>query len=255
MIADRHVHTGFSEDSSEDPKKSIEKAISLGMRDLYITDHYDMDFPDGLFMFDPDEYFRVMNGLKEAYKDQIQLHIGVELGLKTGIASKLKEFIDKWPFEFVIGSIHLIDDMDPYERELFDMDDAKFYKRYFDTALEALRECRDVPIDTFGHLDYVVRYGYERDKVYSYEKYSDVIDEILKEIISRNIALEVNTAGIRKGLKFAHPYPDVLKRYRQLGGKKLTIGSDAHIAEDIGSDFDVICSCLKKLSFSDINFI
>ena len=255
MIADRHVHTGFSEDSSEDPKRSIERAVSLGMKDLYITDHYDMDFPDGLFMFDPNEYFKVLSELKEAYKDQIQLHIGVELGLKTGIASKLKKFLGDWPFEFAIGSIHLIDDKDPYERELFDMDDDHFYRRYFDATLEALRACREVPIDTFGHLDYIVRYGYEKDKAYSYEKYSDIIDEILKEIISRNIALEVNTSGIRKGLGFAHPYPEVLKRYRQLGGKRLTIGSDAHTAEDIGSDFEETLACLKKLSFSDTNFI
>lgn len=255
MIADRHVHTGFSEDSSEDPKRSIEKAISLGMKDLYITDHYDMDFPDGLFMFDPNEYFRTMNELKEAYKERIQLHIGVELGLKADIAPRLKSFLETWPFEFAIGSIHLIDEKDPYERELFDMDDEMFYKRYFDVTLETLKACREVPIDTFGHLDYIVRYGYEQDKAYSYKKYSDVIDEILKELIARDTALEINTSGIRKGLKFAHPYPEVLERYRQLGGKKLTIGSDAHTADDIGSDFEKTIAHLKKLSFSDTNFI
>ena len=253
MIADRHLHTEFSEDSNEDPKRAIEKAISLGMKDIYITDHYDMDFPDGHFMFDTGRYFDELEILKESYADRIAVHAGVELGLKPEIGGRLLEFIEKNPFEYTIGSVHLIDDKDPYYRNEFDMSDRDFYRRYFEEVLLCLDKCSG--FDTLGHLDYVVRYGYKKDKEYSYEDNADLIDEILKRIIASAVALEINTAGLRKGLGFAHPYPQILKRYRELGGAKLAMGSDAHSAEDIGSKFDETMDYLKKFSFGYANFI
>ena len=73
-------------------------------------------------------------------------------------------------------------------------------------------------------MDYVVRYGKSREKEYSYTDYADIIDEILKLLIEKEKGLEVNSAGLKYGLPFAHPHPDVLKRYRELGGEIITIG-------------------------------
>jgi histidinol-phosphatase (PHP family) len=253
MIADRHLHTRFSTDSKEDPEKSVKKALNLGMRDIYITDHYDIDFPEGAFMFDPDGYFEELSKLKEKYADRINVHIGVEVGIGEEISGKLYDFLNKYPWEYSIGSMHLIGDKDPYLRDLFDMDDEAYYRLFFETTLRSLKACGG--FDTLGHLDYAVRYGYTKDKEYRYEKYADIIDEIFKEIISRNIALEINTAALRKGLKYVHPYPEALARYKELGGKKLAIGSDAHEADDVGYMFDETLKYIQQFGFSEADFM
>ncbi len=248
MLADRHLHTAFSEDSTENPRNTIERAIELGMKDIYITDHYDIDFPGGIFLFDADKYFEELTRLKGEYKDRINLHIGVEVGLKEDIGGKLDGFLKSYPWEYAIGSIHLMDEKDPYYRDEFDMDDEEFYRLFFDTSLRALKACEG--FDTFGHLDFAVRYGYHQDECYRYELYAEYIDEILKEVIRRDIALEINTAGLRKGLNYVHPYPDALRRYVQLGGRKLAIGSDAHVAKDVGANFKETLEYLRDFGFS-----
>ncbi len=249
MIADKHLHTHFSTDSEEEPENVIKRAIELKMDEICITDHYDIDMPGGGFIFDPDRYFETMTRLKEKYKDVINVCIGVEIGLEERVSAKVDRLVKAYPWEYKIGSIHLVDGKDPYHRNQFDMSDEEFYRRYFQCSLEGIRSCDG--FDTFGHLDYVLRYGYKKDEEYSYEKNADLIDEILSELIKRDIALEINTAGLRKGLKYPHPYPETLKRYKELGGKKLVFGSDAHQAQDIGADFDEALDYVKKYGFDE----
>ena len=251
MISDRHLHTWFSEDSAQDPEACILRAAALGMKEITFTDHYDMDFPDGRFLFDPDAYFRDLQALKQKYAGQIEVQIGVELGLKPDLNEKIRALLAAYPFDYVIGSIHLMDEKDPYERHLFDMSDEAFYRMYFETALTCLKACSG--FQTFGHLDYVVRYGYEKDRTYSVAANADVIDAILLELIRRGIALEINTAGLRKGLAYPHPYPDVMRRFRELGGTRLALGSDAHQAEDIGAGFETALSYLRSFGFGEEN--
>ncbi len=223
------------------------------MPEITFTDHYDIDFPDGSFVFDVEEYFRELTALKEKYAGRISVKIGVELGLKTTIQEKIDALLENHPFDYVIGSIHLIDDKDPYERAKFDMTDEAFYRSYFETGLECLRVCSG--FQTFGHLDYVVRYGYRKDRAYSYAANADVLDAILEELIRRDIALEINTAGLRKGLAYPHPYPDVLRRYRALGGRRLAIGSDAHTAEDVGKGFPEALAYIQAYGFTEKDLI
>ena len=102
---------------------------------------------------------------------------------------------------------------------------------------------------SLGHLDYIVRYGKMREKTYSCEEYTDVIDEILKQLIEKGKGLEINAAGLKYGLPFAHPHPDVLRRYRELGGEIVTIGADAHKPEHIAYDFGKVEELLKACGF------
>ena len=92
MICDFHVHTCMSSDSDADIKMVIEKAISLGMKYLCITDHHDIDYEDGTFLLNPADYYNCLTSVREQFRDRIQLLIGVELGLqphlKTGFCSK-----------------------------------------------------------------------------------------------------------------------------------------------------------------------
>ena len=114
--------------------------------------------------------------------------------------------------------------LDPYDRDQYPGSDRELYREYFACTLENIRSVTG--FQALGHLDNVVRYGHGREKEYSYRAYADVIDEILRELICRGIALEVNSGGLKYGLGFPNPHPDVLKRYRELGGELVTVGSD-----------------------------
>jgi histidinol-phosphatase (PHP family) len=103
--------------------------------------------------------------------------------------------------------------------------------------------------DSLGHIDYIVRYGNDKEQTYSYSKNADYIDEILKHLIANGKGLEVNAAGWKSGLSFAHPHQDVLKRYKELGGEIITIGSDAHKPEHVAYDFHKIKDYLEFCGF------
>lgn len=250
IICDYHNHTNFSADCNTAADSMIEKAIDLELSSLCMTDHMDLDFPypELDFTFSIPEYFKKHAELRERYKDKITLLTGIELGLQPGIAKELSEILNHWNFDFVIGSSHLVDRVDPYFPEYWtDKTESQGIHRYFETILENLAEFDD--IDVYGHIDYIVRYGPTKDENYSYHKYREILDEILKTLISKNIGLELNTAGLKYGLGFAHPHADILKRYKELGGEIITIGSDAHKPEHLAYDFDKVPAILEACGF------
>ena len=108
----------------------------------------------------------------------------------------------------------------------------------------------NVDFDVYGHLDYIVRYGPNKNKYYTYETYADVLDEILRTLIQRGKGIELNTAGFKYGLGHAHPILPVLKRYKELGGEIITLGSDGHAPEQIAWDFDKVPELLKEAGFT-----
>lgn len=249
MYTDCHVHTDFSSDSTTPVTQQIERAIALGMKTLYITDHQDFDFPEDVyglsFTFDTDDYFQTLNQLKQKYADQIELRIGVELGLQNHLSKQLNDYLAQYPFEYVIGSIHLIRRLDPYYSEFYEgRSEEEAYREYFETTLENIQLYQN--FDAMGHLDYIVRYGPNTNKYYSYSKYQDIIDAILQVLIQNHIALECNTAGIKYGLGHPNPHPDVIKRYLELGGEMITLGSDGHQPEHLAYAF----SDIKELLLS-----
>lgn len=252
MKADFHMHTNFSTDSDALPEQMIEAAIKQGLHTICITDHQDVDFPEHIsptgFRLDFDAYFDALTKLQEKYQEQIEVLIGVEFGLQSHLGSVYKKIAETYPFDFIIGSVHIFDGMDPYYKGYFQgKTDEEGYRRAFEITLENLKTISD--FDVLGHLDYVVRYGEHQARDYSYEKYADYIDEILKYLISHGKGLEVNTAGFKYGIGFAHPHPDILKRYRELGGEIITIGADGHKPEHIAYDFHKISAILKACGF------
>ena len=249
MISDSHLHTSFSTDSDAAPEEVVEAAIRAGMTNLCITDHYDPDYPTGEFMLDPDSYWKKMEALRDQYRGTIDVRIGIEIGLLPDGHDRILEIAKSEPFDYVIGSVHVMDGFDPYYRDQFAGTDEEMYRRYFEVMLEDIRNTEGY--QALGHLDYVVRYGYRKDAEYSYEKFRDVIDRILEELVRRDIALEVNTAGLAKGMTWPNPHPDVIRRYLELGGKRITLGSDAHDAR-VGLNFDRVLPMLRELGISEI---
>lgn len=258
--ADMHMHTWFSTDSEACPRDMADEAVRKGLKTICFTDHFDKDDlewgEEGIF--DVDAYFVEMQKLQEEYAGKLNIRIGIELGLRTYLKDYYEELTKKYPFDFVIGSAHNVPYKkdaegnilytDPAAEKLFtDRTDKEAYRLMMETTLENVRtsDC----FQTLGHLDYVVRYGKSREKEYSYTDYADIIDEILKLLIEKEKGLEVNSAGLKYGLPFAHPHPDVLKRYRELGGEIITIGADAHKPEHIAYDFAKAEEILKSCGF------
>ena len=258
--ADMHMHTWFSTDSEACPRDMADEAFGKGLKTICFTDHFDKDDlewgEEGIF--DVDAYFVEMQKLQEEYAGKLNIRIGIELGLRTYLEDYYEELTKKYPFDFVIGSVHNVPYKkdaegnilytDPAAEKLFtDRTDKEAYRLMMETTLENVRtsDC----FQTLGHLDYVVRYGKSREKEYSYTDYADIIDEILKLLIEKEKGLEVNSAGLKYGLPFAHPHPDVLKRYRELGGEIITIGADAHKPEHIAYDFAKAEEILKSCGF------
>ena len=248
MKTDFHMHTEFSKDSESSPELMIKAAIRLGLDSICITDHHDEDFVEEGFLIEFENYFSTLQYLQEKYRDRIHIRIGMEYGLQPHLGESCQNLVKKYPFDFVIGSKHLLDGANPYYRSCFiNMTDEEAYKRWFVELLDDVKAVKD--FDVLGHLDYVVRYGTEQHHTYTYEKNAELIDEILKIIVSQNKGLEINTGGWKYGLPFAHPHTDVLKRYRELGGEIITIGSDAHKPEHVAYDFHKVSKILKACGF------
>lgn len=252
--ADIHVHTSFSSDCDEPMENQINSAISKGITTLCITEHMDFDFPkssieDGCdFILDTPEYQKCHQTLKDKYHDRINLLFGVELGLQPHIADTLKDYAKSYPFDFIIGSEHITNKKDPYYASFYEgRSEYEAYCEYFDDICTNIDVFSD--FDTLGHLDYVVRYGPNKNKDYSYSKYSDYIDEILKRLVNKGIALEINTGGYKNGLNSPNPCKDIVLRYKELGGELITIGSDSHSSNRIAADFDKVEAMLNECGY------
>ena len=168
--------------------------------------------------------------------------------MQTHLQEFYQKLTQQCPFDFVIGSVHLVDGKDPYYREGFaELSDRELYRKGFENTLENLQHV--TAFDVLGHLDYVVRYGTYKEKEYSQTEFADIIDEILKRVIELGKGIELNTAGWKYGLPFCNPHPDILKRYRELGGEIITIGADGHKPEHIAYDFGKVNDVLKACGF------
>lgn len=250
MFWDQHMHCNFSGDSDALPEDMIKAGIAHGLSGICFTDHLDYDYPEepNIFLLDFDNYFKVLSDLREKYADKISVNIGIELGLQPQAAGQNLAVTEKYPFDFIIGSSHVVNHMDPYYPEFFaGRDEDAAYMEYFESVLENINS--GVDFDVYGHIDYVVRYGPNKNAFYTYEKFKDIVDEILTQLISKGKGIEVNTGGFKYGLGHPNPTEDIIKRYRELGGEIITMGADAHVPEYVAYEFDKTAQIIKKCGF------
>ncbi|MEG1291639.1 MAG: histidinol-phosphatase HisJ family protein [Lachnospiraceae bacterium] len=249
MLWDTHMHTHFSGDSDANFMEMVNAAQNSHLDGICFTDHLDLDYPNAPeeFLLDIPSYF------KEYFKVQdhcssFPICIGLEIGLQPHLAHSLPQITHSYPFDFVIGSSHVVHHQDPYYPEYyFGKTEDEAYLEYFESILENLSafDCFDV----YGHIDYVVRYGPNTNTYYTYDKFSDVLDEILRTLIQKGKGIELNTGGFKYGLGHPNPTEAILKRYKELGGSIITIGSDAHKPEHVAYDFQKVSAILKHAGF------
>lgn len=254
ITADYHLHSSFSGDSDTPMEEMIKKGIEKGLTHMCFTEHNDFDYPAterdpaGMFELNPDAYLYDFLKLKEKYASQITLCFGVELGMQPHLSRINAAFTKEHDYDFIIASSHLCNGKDPYYPSFYEgRTQYEAYLEYFESILDNLKSFSS--FDVYGHLDYVVRYGPDKDAGYSYEIYRDIIDRILERLISMEKGIEINTAGLAKGLRSTNPCVGVLQRYHELGGEIITTGSDAHEPGQIAYAFDRAADLLKVCGF------
>lgn len=252
--ADYHLHSSYSGDSSAPMEDMILKGIQLGLTHMCFTEHMDPDFPypnpeeEGMFELNTDSYLYELARLKEKYASQIQLLFGVELGVQPHLRRELSIYAKSYDFDFIIASSHLCNKKDPYYPSFYEgRSDEEAYREYFLSILDNLRAFGN--FDVYGHLDYVVRYGKNKDADYCYDKYRDIFDRILETLMEKEKGLEINTGAIGYGLKELNPCTELLRRYRKLGGELITVGSDAHDPQSVARGFDRAAQILTDCGF------
>lgn len=241
---DSHIHTRYSPDADQraDFQSYIKQAKKLGLSRLLFTDHVDFDAVHPLFhtQIDYDKYVQDFINIKQ--KSDLDISLGVEIGYQPQVMNEIEDFLDKYPFEHVILSIHYIDNKDLYTKEYFEgKTEYEYINRYFEILLEAVTKINDFTV--VGHFDYITRYSDKLD--YDYLDYSEIIDKILVTLVEKNKGIEINTSGYEVDNRM-YPKPEIIKRFIELGGRKISIGSDAHRISELGRFFDRVKEDLLK---------
>jgi len=264
---DQHMHSSFSDDSDTPPSDMVARAEELGLGGLTFTDHLDWDYREKIGRFDLDlpRYEKEINEIKTAHKDATDAFFkkdcgkgcgvlyGLELGLQEHLVDRHKKLLQDYHYDFVIGSIHVVHGVDPYYAPYYEGRTVKeSYDEYFLTMIDNLQAFPYV--DTLGHLDYIARYGRrhvgDKEGLCPYEKYKTLIDPVLDFIIQKGICLEVNSGAYRCNMTEPNPESEVLKAYYKMGGRKITLGADAHFTEHVALEFGRVRSLLKDIGFS-----
>lgn len=250
MYFDSHVHTEFSSDSEMKAADALREAAKQGLG-LVFTEHLDYDYPSAgteEFIFDPEAYWAKYEPLRAEGK----LSLGVEMGMMASAREKNAAFLRRVPFDFVLASIHFLDVKDLYYPETFEgREKGEMYHEYFTVMRD---EIYAHPfINALAHIDYIARNAPFDNPEISYGDFSDDIDAVLRALVETDTAIEINTRrlSVPRGIKELAP---VYRRYRQLGGRYVTIGCDAHVPQDIGRCYDRARELARAFDLTIVTF-
>lgn len=248
---DCHTHTQFSVDSEADIRAMIERAIALDLAAYAITDHCECStwypkehytetecFDHFHYAADFERSLQAVTALKEEYGQKINLICGTELGQATHDMEAAEKAVSDERLDFTIGSLHqLRGEKDFYYidyQEMTEDEILSLLNRYFHEIYEL---CKWGKFDVLGHLTYSMRYmkrrfGIEPD----ISRFDEIIAESFRELIAKDKGIEINTSGLRQGFGDCFPSLKYVKLFRDLGGRLVTVGSDAHNVEDLGKN-------------------
>ena len=268
MRADYHIHTEFSDDSREPMQNQIERAIEIGLDEICFTDHIDYgikkDWDEGNITFrggdgmssDPSqmdpcanvnypEYFGKILRMKEIYKGKITIRQGLEFGIQTITIPQYEKLWDRYGdiLDFTLLSMHQVNNLEFWTQ---DFQRGKTQKEYNEEYYREIYEVQKVfkHYSVLAHLDLLVRYDLQG--IYPFENVKGMIAEILKLAIADGKGIEINTSSWHYGLSDTQPSRAILKLYKDLGGKIVTIGSDAHNTTYLGDHLDDAMKILKE---------
>lgn len=258
-IPEQHCHSSLSHDSKGRMILMVAAAIVQGCEKITFTEHYDCY--DGVIRtkgkgVNFEKYQKKIRRMRRIYDDEIDIGFGVEIGMRSEskIASKIMHELNQYDFDLVIGSVHITNGVDVSMDPSFFKDKTKreAYGEYFDEVSTCIDIYHDA-FDVMGHLDYIVRYGDYMDNELG-TVFDDQIDEILRKLVMYDKGLEINTSGFAKGFDTTFPGLNIVRRFKELGGKYITIGSDSHGYKNIAAHFDDAASIAREAGFTDITY-
>jgi histidinol-phosphatase (PHP family) len=245
---DCHMHTKFSTDSIMDVATACKASIDLGLDGIAFTDHMDIDFPGEGFMVDFDDYFLEMSAIRESYGKSIKILDAIEVGIQPHVLDEAMKTVTSYPFDYVLASVHILDGVDPAIGEYYkDKSKHEAYELYLKEIYQMIKSFKS--FDMVGHFEYIIRYASYGDRMLRYTDHKDILDAILSELVKQGRGFELNTGTYRKLLPDVDYDFEVLKRYRQLGGELICLGSDAHRPENIAFKFDYYSQMLRDAGF------
>lgn len=242
---DYHLHTKVSFDGRMTAQQAMEAALKMGLKEVCFTDHIDFDplVPKNKLRYEVEEYNATYNDL--AHNDLV-IRRGMEFGMLPDNTGKFREELAKRPYDFVIGSVHFVEGLDVYFDEYWKN---KTIEQAEQIDLEQTLECVKVhsDFDVLGHLTYITKTrANPLKRPIPYEAYREIIDEIFKILVEKGKGIEVNTSGMRDANVFL-PTEDYLRRFRELGGEIVTVGSDAHDAYRVGRHCREACALVQEI--------
>lgn len=248
MIFDSHIHTKFSTDST----MSIEDVLLTARKNnigIVVTEHIDLDYPiQDKFRCDIPKYFKEY----EKYKGK-DFGIGIEIGLGIDILDENENLAKNNNFDFILGSIHTVDKIDIYSEYSKITNLSK--KEYFNKYLEYMLKCVTITnnFDSLSHIDYLSRYAPFKNTELILSEHKDIIAEIFLTLLNKGKVIELNSARLN-GLSSQKALLDIISLYKDLGGKYLTIGSDAHTPNAISRNFKTALEILENLNLKGVYF-
>lgn len=247
MIFDTHMHSEFSFDSEMTVDEILEKQNKLNIG-ISLTEHVDLDCPN-LPLMDVDKYLEFY----KPYRSDSFL-TGIELGMSEFCIEENKLFLQKHQdkFDIIIGSIHTLNKKDIYNFiGQTGLIKEEVYKDYLEAMLFSVKEFDFY--DTLAHIDYICRYAKFNDKELYLEEYSEIIDSIFKVLIEKDKCLELNTRRLDDPKAFNNML-SIYTRYKNLGGKYVTLASDSHNKDDIAKNFEFAIDILNKTGLKPAYF-
>ena len=260
MLADYHVHTIFSDDSLYPMEDVVKDAIQLGLDEICFTDHVDYgikaDWDSGepityrngepIANVDYPRYVEQIRMLQNLYGNRIAIRLGLEFGVQRHTIPQFQSLFGRYPFDFIILSVHQVADKEFWTQDFQKGRSQKEYNQsYYEEMLYLVNHFSYYSV--LGHMDLIVRY--DEMGVYPFEKVKPLIEEILKKVIRDGKGIEVNTSCHRYGLADSTPSRAILRLYHQLGGQIITIGSDSHKPEHLGTHIEAAKELLRSIGF------
>ncbi len=226
---DYHMHSKVSFDGQCTGLAMAQAAREKGLREICFTDHMDYT-PEMEMVFSMEDYAAEYDSLEIP---GLKIRRGVEYGLTPTNQAQMAADLQKRKFDFVLGSVHFVDELDVYLEPYWQgktVDQA--IGRFLETTLECVRVHNDY--DVLGHLTFISKArANPQPGLIPYDRCPALFDEILRELVRRDKGLELNTSGIDR-CGGSLPTLDFFRRFRELGGKIVTVGSDAHHTDRVG---------------------
>ena len=249
-LYDNHVHSNNSPDAHDKIMAICESASAKNLLGFCFTDHCEVDafYKDRYNISVYQSYFESAKA-KIAFDNEIIVASGIELGQPMHEQEIAEAILEKYNFDYVLASVHNLKDTEDFYFLKYDSTNVyEYLDRYFDEILDTVKWGK---FDCLAHLTYPLRYM--KDVAVDLTRYAEKIDEILKLLAEKNLALEINTSGLRSGGD-THPSLYYVRRFYELGGKYVTIGSDAHTKEDVGSNIKEGMNLAKQAGFNSVVF-